>query len=382
MSEKRYKFAAPCLMGVEKLLANELKFMDAENVRADNGRVFFEGGAEMIARANIRSRIAERILLVCASFEARSFEELFNGVRDVAWSDILPINAQFPVTGSCLSSKLMSVPDCQAIVKKAVAESLKSSGRIKGMLPESGALYKIRFLILKDKVSIMIDTTGEPLHKRGYRALSGGAPIKETLAASLCELAKVRADHTVIDPTCGSGTILIEAAMKALNIAPGINREFVSENWSIAPSSVWESERELARNAVRKDAAFHGYGSDIDEEVLAVARENAKKAGVGDRIDFSVKDVRNYEDIGERVTVICNPPYGERLLDVNEAEELYKAMGEVFTIRDGASYTVICPDDDFERCFGRRADKRRKLYNGMISCQVYQYFGTGIKKKK
>lgn len=372
--ERRYQFAAPCLMGVEKLLSNELKYMGAENVRADNGRVFFEGGAELIARANLRSRIAERILLLCARFDARSFEELFNGVRRIDWSGYMPLNAQFPVTGSCLSSKLMSVSDCQGIIKKAVAESLKSAYGVKGMLPETGALYKIRFLIFKDNVCVMLDTSGEPLHKRGYRANSGGAPMKETLAAALVELACVRKDHTVIDPCCGSGTILIEAAMSALNIAPGLNRSFASEEWGIAPSGVWESERQLAKSAVRKDALFRGIGCDIDDDVLAVARENAAKAGVADHITFKCRDIRDFNEDFERATVICNPPYGERLLDIEGARDIYKVMGERFYPRQGWSYNIICPDDDFERCFCRRADKRRKLYNGMISCQVYRYF--------
>ena len=370
---KKYDFAAPCLMGVEKPLSNELKFMGAENVRADNGRVFFSGGVEMLARANIRCRIAERILLLCARFDAVSFEELFNGVRAVKWSEYLPFGAKFPVTGSCLSSQLKSVSDCQGIIKKAVAESLKSDYAVSGMLPESGALYKIRFLILKDNVCVMLDTSGEPLHKRGYRANANGAPIKETLAASLCELARVRRDHTVIDPCCGSGTIVIESALKALNIAPGLNRSFAAESWELAPSGVWENERSTARGEIRRDAAFRGIGYDIDEQALKVARENAEKAGVSDYISFYNRDLRDFSEDIERATVICNPPYGERLLDVKQAEELYHAMGERFVKREGWSYNVICPDDDFERCFGRRADKRRKLYNGMISCQLYQY---------
>ena len=372
--DRKYQMVAPCLMGVEKLLSNELKYMGAESVRADNGRVFFEGGAEMIARANIRSRIAERVLLLCARFDARSFEELFNGVRAIDWGSLLPLNAQFPVTGSCLSSQLKSVPDCQGIIKKAAAEALKASYKVKSMLPETGALYKIRFLILKDNVCIMLDTSGEPLHKRGYRANSGGAPMKETLAAALVELACVRKDTFVIDPCCGSGTILIEAAMSALNIAPGLNRSFVSENWQLVPSGVWEQERALAESAVRKDAAFGGVGYDIDDDVLRIAKENSEKAGVSAYLSFEKRDIRNFSEERDRATVICNPPYGERLLEISEAQEIYKTMGEHFMPRSGWSYNIICPDDDFERCFRRRADKRRKLYNGMISCQLYRYF--------
>ena len=369
-----YQFAAPCLMGVEKLLSNELKFMGAQNVRADNGRVFFEGGAEMIARANIRSRIAERILIVCARFDARSFDELFEGVKAVCWSDYLPFDAAFPVVGSCLSSQLKSVSDCQGIIKKAIAESLKASYRVSGMMPESGSVYKIRFLILKDNACIMIDTSGEPLHKRGYRARANGAPIKETLAAAVCELAGVRSGHIVIDPCCGSGTILIEAALKALNIAPGLNRRFAAEEQSFLFESVWNEERNAARELTRSDVKFHAFGYDIDDQALAVAEENAKKAGVGEYLTFQKRDLCDFEEDFDKACVICNPPYGERLLDVNEAQRLFGIMGEKFSVRTGWSYNIICPDDDFERCFGRRADKRRKLYNGMISCQLYRYF--------
>ncbi len=378
--EYNYKCVAPCLMGVERLVANELKFMGAQNVCADNGRVFFEGGAEIIARANIRCRVAERILLLCARFDARSFEELFNGVRSIDWGAFLPMNAQFPVTGSCLSSQLKSVSDCQGIIKKAAAEALKAKYGVKSMLPETGALYKIRFLILKDNVCIMLDTTGEPLHKRGYRANSGGAPMKETLAASLCQIAGVRKDHIVIDPCCGSGTILIEAALSALNIAPGINRSFVCEDWPIISQGIWENERNEAKKIVRTDCGFHGIGYDIDDEVLETARENAVKAGVDDRIEFRHRDIHEFSLDLPRATVICNPPYGERLLDISDAHEIYTAMGERFELRDGISYNIICPDDDFERCFKRRADKRRKLYNGMISCQLYMYGGRSKKK--
>lgn len=361
-------------MGVEKLLANELKFMGAENVCADNGRVFFEGDERMLVRANIRSRIAERILVVCARFEARSFEELFSGTKKARFSEYLPLDSAFPVTGSCLSSQLKSVPDCQRIIKKAIVESLKSSYGAGGQLPETGALYKVRFLILKDQVCIMLDTSGEPLHKRGYRATANGAPMKETLAAALVELARVRKDHFVIDPCCGSGTIVIEAAQKALNIAPGISRSFAAEDWRFIPKEIWEEERRAARCEVRSDAAFRGVGCDIDEQALSVARRNAELAGVADHVEFKLRDLRDFDEQAERATVICNPPYGERLLDVTEAEKLYTVMGEKFTRRSGWSYSIICPDDDFERCFRRRADKRRKLYNGMISCQLYQYF--------
>ena len=370
---KKYQFAAPCMMGVERLLSNELKFMNAENVRAVNGRVFFEGGAELIARANICSRIAERILIICARFDAHSFDELFNGVRAVRWEDYLPLDAAFPVSGSCLSSKLKSVSDCQGIIKKAIAERLKQAYGVKNMLPETGSVFKVRFLLLKDNACIMLDTTGEPLHKRGYRAASNGAPIKETLAAALVELARVRGSRTVIDPCCGSGTIVIEAALKALNIAPGLNRSFAAEDWNTIPAKIWESERKAARESKRNDVKFRGIGYDIDDQALSIARDNAEKAGVAEYVSFIKRDLLDFSEDIEQAVVICNPPYGERLLDITQAEELYAVMGEKFTVRSGWSYHVICPDDDFEKCFCRRADKRRKLYNGMIICQLYQF---------
>ena len=368
-----FQFIAPCLMGIEKLLSNELKYMGAENVTADNGRVFFKGDESLFVRANIRSRFAERILLLVGRFDVQSFEELFQGVKKIPWERYIPQDGVFPVKGSCLSSTLHSVPDCQAIIKKAIVERLKSVYK-KDWFEETGEMFKIQFLILKNNVCIMIDTSGEPLHKRGYRAAANDAPIRETLAAALVELSRVRNNHTVIDPCCGSGTIIIEAAQKALNIQPNTERGFISENWGLIPKAVWDHERELARSEVRTDAAFQGFGYDIDENALEIASENARKAGVADYITFRKKDLNNFSEELERATIICNPPYGERLLNIREAEQLYRIMGEKFIAKPGWSYTVICPDDDFEKCFGRTADKRRKLYNGMIKCQVYQFF--------
>lgn len=373
-----FRYTAPCLMGVEKLLANELKFMGAENVTAENGRVYFSGDLNILARANIRSRFAERVLLLLSQFEARSFEELFCGVKNIPWEKYIESDGKFPVKGSCLSSKLHSVPDCQAIIKKAVAERLKQTYN-KEWFAETGNLYQIQFLLYKDKVSVMIDTSGEPLYKRGYRANSNDAPIRETLAAALVELSRVRSNHIVIDPCCGSGTILIEAAQKALNIQPNAGRSFTAEKWNFVPSDVWMSERSKARAEVRSDCTFHAYGYDIDEKALDISMKNAEKAGVGEYISFEKRDIKDFEETLEHATVICNPPYGERLLDIQSAEDIYRIMGKRFQPKQGWSYTIISPDDDFEACFGRKADKRRKLYNGMIKCQVYQYFKSDRK---
>lgn len=374
----KYNYVAPCLMGIEGILANELRFMGAENVHAENGKVFFSGEENILARVNIRSRYAERVLILLASFDALSFEELFQGVKNIPWERYIPTDGRFPVKGNCLSSKLHSVPDCQAIIKKAVVNKLKNCYNV-DWFEETGSLYQIQFLILKDKALIMLETSGEPLHKRGYRAKSNDAPIKETLAAALVDLSKVRSNHIVIDPCCGSGTLLIEAAEKAINLPPNAHRHFAAEDWSFIPKEIWVDERQLARAEVRTNCNFHAYGYDIDESALEIAKMNAQKARVSEYITFKKRDIANFKESFEKATVICNPPYGERLLDKNTAEAIYKVMGEKFTEKNGWSYTIISPDDDFEKLFGKPADKRRKLYNGMIKCQVYMYFKCNSK---
>ncbi len=367
------EFVAPCLLGLEGLAANELKFRGIENVRAENGRVLFSGGYASMVRANICSSMCARVFILLAEFEARDFDTLFEGVKAADWSRFIGERDAFPVKGNSLDSALTSIPACQKIIKKAVVESLRQHYGI-SWFEEDGAVHQIQFRIFKNRVSVMLDTTGEALNKRGYRAMSNDAPIKETLAAAMVDLARVRADHTVIDPFCGSGTILIEAARKALGIMPGIDRSFAFEQWSQVDPDIIEAERQRARDGVRKDASFIAYGYDIDEEALAVARRNAELAGVGDRIVFERRDISDYAESFDRATVITNPPYGERMLDIEQARELYKMMGERFERKPGHSYIVISPDDSFERCFGRTADKRRKLYNGTLRCQVYMYF--------
>lgn len=327
-----YQLVLPCLLGVEGLVAEELRDMGAENVAPENGRVLCAGSPEMIARANICSRFAERVLVLLGTFEAKSFESLFRGVKALPWTEWIGRDDAFPVKGRCLSSQLMSVPDCQAIIKKAVVESLKEAYKLEHF-PETGANYQIQFLIMKDKVSIMLDTSGAGLHKRGYRKNSNEAPIKETLAAVMAKLSRVRTDGTLIDPFCGSGTILIEGAMLAMHIAPGLRRHFAAEKWKAVPGNIWDNEHIAAKALERRDEGFLAFGC-----------------------------------------VICNPPYGERLLDVKTAEDIYKTMGHVFTPKRGWSYAAISPDERFETCFGKKADRRRKLYNGMIRCQYYMYF--------
>ena len=366
-------FAAPCLLGLEGLAANDLKFKGIDNVRAENGRVLFSGDHTAMARANICSSLCARIFILLAEFEARDFDTLFEGVKAVEWSEYIGEHDCFPVKGNSLDSALTSIPACQKIIKKAVVEKLRQSYKT-DWFDEDGAVHQIQFRIFKNRVSIMLDTTGDALNKRGYRAMSNDAPIKETLAAAMADLARVRADHIVIDPFCGSGTILIEAARKALNIMPGIDRSFAFEEWAQVDPSVIGKERQRARDNERRDAAFKAYGYDIDEDALSIARRNAELAGVGDRIVFERRDIKDYADIHERASVITNPPYGERMLDVEKARELYRVMGEKFERKPYHSYTIISPDDRFEQVFGRPADKRRKLYNGTLKCQVYMYY--------
>ncbi len=366
-------FAAPCLFGLESLVAQELRDMGAENVTAENGRVFFSGDEALLARANICSRFSERILLVLGRFTAHTFEELFQGVKRLPLENWINEYDEFPVKGYSLKSDLHSVSDCQAIIKKAAVERLKTVYH-KDWFPETGARCRIDFSIFKNEVCICIDTTGVPLHKRGYRPAANAAPMRETLAAALCAFSHLRPYHTLYDPMCGSGTILIEGAMLALHIAPGLHRRFAAERFSWLSAEIWESEREKARDAQAEAPDFKAFGRDIDREALKVARENALRAGVSDRIVLEYGDLREFKPITDRGTVVTNPPYGERLQDTRAAADLIRAMGNVFPKKHGFSYSVISPEAEFQTLFGRTADKRRKLYNGMIACQLYMYF--------
>ena len=369
----KINFVIPCLLGLESLIANEMKELGAEGVVSENGRVLFSGDENILARANICSRYSERIQILVGDFYARSFEELFQGTKSLPWEEWIGSDDAFPVKGYSINSTLFSVSDCQSIIKKAVVERMKSKYGI-SWFDETGPVHQIQFSIMKDKVSLLLDTSGMGLHKRGYRPEANAAPLKETLAASLCCLARVRNYHTLYDPMCGSGTILIEGAMMAHNIAPGVNRNFSAERWDIIPDNVWTQERTRARDLVNMESSFIAYGSDIDDSALEIAKINAKRAGVERKIQFEKRDIRDFERKSEKGTVICNPPYGERLLDVEQAQKLYKVMGERFLQQHGWAYYIISPSEEFEKEFGRKADKRRKLYNGMIKCQLFMYF--------
>lgn len=374
-----YEYFAPTVFGVEGIAAGELKRMGADNVRAENGRVLFSGDLNILARANINSRFTERILINLKTFRSISFTELFDNVTEIPFENFIARDDAFPVVGSSLKSKLQSVPDCQSIIKKAIVNRLSKKYNI-SWFSETGSTVKIRFSILNDTVTIGIDTSGEGLHKRGYRRNSNEAPLKETLAAAMCDTARIFPDTTLYDPFCGSGTILIEAALMATKRAPGLSRSFTAEKFGFIPPMVWQEERARARDNIIQNVDFMGFGFDIDKSAVELTLHNAKKAGVEKYVKAAVADIRDFKLPEERMLLITNPPYGERLLDVKQAEELYKVMGEKFIRQNGKKYFIISPDDDFEKCFGREADKRRKLYNGMIKCQLYMYFkNTGDK---
>ena len=369
---EQFTLVAPCFFGTESTLAFEVRRLGAENVQVTDGRVTFQGGPAMIVAANLNLRTAERVLLLLGTARTTTFDELFDAVYSIPWEDLLPPDAQFPVKGSSLSSQLSSVPACQSIVKKAVVKRLMAGHHVSS-LPETGALYKLRFALRKDVAEIYLDTSGDGLHKRGYRRNATLAPIKETLAAAIADLGHVRRDSIVQDPFCGSGTLVIEAAQKALNIAPGLRRRFAAEAFGFIPRQVWAEERARAIAAARPDAAFEGYGYDIDPAAVALAAANAKLAGVGERCHFQVADVKDFAPRPDAI-VLTNPPYGERLGDAQEAAALAGVLGKVWHARQGAGLYVITADAAFETHFGQRAVKRRKIYNGMIPCQLYMYF--------
>ncbi len=364
--------ACPCVFGVESLVADEIKELGYADITTQNGRVTFKADEAAIARANIGLRCAERVLILLAEFDAHSFEDLFQGVKAIAWEHWVGREDAFPVKGWSLNSVLHSVPDCQAIVKKAAVERLKATYKI-DWFKETGSKLQIQFSILKDRVSIFLDTSGEGLHKRGYRRNANEAPLKETLAAAMCKIARFYPDRAFCDPMCGSGTILIEAAMLGLNMAPGLSRSFAAESWNLN-KEIWRQAREEALSLINKQP-IEVFGYDSDKDAVALTLENAKKAGLEGVIKADVQDIRDFAPSQAHGTVVTNPPYGERMLDIKQAEELYGVMGSAFLKLDGGwRFYIISPSDRFETLFGKKADKRRKLYNGMIKCELFQYF--------
>lgn len=369
-----YDLIATSTFGIESITAKELRALGYEDLKIENGKVTFEGDEMDIAITNVHLRTADRVLIKMAEFEARSFEELFQGTKKVNWSSIIPVDGVMHVTGKSIKSTLHSVPDCQSIVKRAIVSSMSESYGIE-RFSETGPVYKIEVAILKDVVTLTIDTTGPGLHKRGYRELAGIAPLKETLAASMLLVSRWRDDFELIDPFCGSGTILIEAAMIALNIAPGVNREFVCETWPNMKHSIFRNVREGARNSEKhKDLKIIGY--DIDYRTLKVAMENAKKAGVDRYIQFQKRDFMEFSTSRKHGFIVSNPPYGERIGEKAALDALYKYMGAVKRRLDSWDFNILTSFEPFEKTFGRKADKNRKLYNGKIKCYYYQYFNN------
>ncbi len=375
-----YEFSVPTLFGLEGIAGDELRRLNLENVRVENGRVLFSGDQAALARASVTLRTGERVLIVLADFPAKTFEELFQGVYRTPLEEYIPKDGAFPVKGHCLNSQLMSVPDCQAIVKKAASKRLGEKYGL-SWLPETGGKYQLQFSIMNDRVQLYLETTGPGLHKRGYRAVGNDAPLRETLAAAMVMLTRYRGKEFLWDPFCGSGTIPIEAALIAKNRAPGLNRQFAAEGFAWADGKVWADARQEA-----KDREFHGkyqiLGSDNDPKCVSLSMANARKAGVGDVITFRDGDATKMDLPSASGILICNPPYGQRMLEQQSAQRLYGALGRHLKYADGWKKYIITSEPEFEHYFGKRCDKKRKLYNGMIKCDYYMYTDPGRRERK
>lgn len=366
---------ATATFGVEALVKEEIKELGYTLTEVKNGRIGFKGTIEAIPRANINLRCAERVLLKIGEFIATDFDELYDQTRALPWADWLPRNAEFPVIGKSVNSKLHSVPACQSIVKKAIVDSLKEKYH-QEWFTEDGPLFTIQVALLKDWVTLTVDTSGDGLHKRGYRELTTEAPLQETLAAAMVKLSRWDGDRILIDPFTGSGTIPIEAAMLGKGMAPGLNRNFAAEKWPVIPGKAWKTAREEAYDRIKP--FFQPrliMGTDIDEEVIGIARYHARKAGVEDLIHFQSQPFAKFQTSRKYGYIITNPPYGERLSEIEEVVDLYKEMGKKFLPLDTWSFYILTSHLDFELLFGKKASKRRKLYNGGIECQYYQYYG-------
>lgn len=370
----KLQLIATTAFGIEAITARELKKLGYEDLRVENGKVTFTGDESSICKTNLWLRTADRVLIKMGDFKALSFDELFEQTKALPWEEIIPYDAEFPVEGKSIESKLFSVPDCQAIVKKAVVEKLKKKHNC-NWFPETGPKYRIEVALLKDTATLTIDTSGAGLHKRGYRKLVGGAPLKETLACAMILVSHWNKERVLLDPFCGSGTIPIEAALIGKNIAPGLGREFASEKWPTVPQKLWDDARDEAYDAIIEDCELRIHGSDIDEEAMSLARYHAKKAGVDDVVHLQRLPMSEISSRYKYGIIICNPPYGERLGEKEYVENLYREMGNVFKRLDTWSYYVITSNMEFEKLFGRRADKKRKLYNGRILCNYFQFFG-------
>ncbi|APB31616.1 THUMP domain-containing class I SAM-dependent RNA methyltransferase [Vagococcus teuberi] len=375
-----YKLIATAASGIEALVGRELRDMGIE-CEVENGKAIFYGDIETIGRANLWLRTADRIKIVVGEFEAKTFESLFDQVKALPWEDFLPMDANFPVSGKSIKSTLFSVSDCQALTKKAIVNRLSEYYSRYGRLPETGAQFPIEVALLKDKVTLTIDTTGPSLFKRGYRLEKGGAPLKENMAAAIISLTTWRKDRPFYDPVCGSGTFCIEAALIGRNMAPGFNREFLFESWPWVNDSVMETLRAEADAQVDYETELDILGTDIDPKMIEIAKKNAEEIGLGEDITFKQMQLSDFTTDKEYGVIVANPPYGERLGEEGAVRELYKQMGDVYRPLKTWSKYILTSDLQFESFYGAKATKKRKLYNGALRTDLFQYWGTRPPRK-
>jgi putative N6-adenine-specific DNA methylase len=372
---KKLSLIATSAMGLEAIVGKEVKDLGYD-CKIENGKVTFEADELAICRSNLWLRTADRIKIKVGEFHARTFDELFEKTKALNWGDYLPENAEFPVIGKSVKSTLASVPDCQGIVKKAVVEKLKTHYKTTGWFSENGPLYRIEVALLKDIATITIDASGTGLHKRGFRINQGGAPIKETLAAALVLLTRWTPDRPFVDPFCGSGTIPMEAALIGQNIAPGFNREFASENWHWIGKDKWDLARQEVEEKANYDQPIDIQASDIDHRMISIAEANAEEAGLRDLITFKQMQVKDFTTTKEFGVIVGNPPYGERLGEKRAVEQMYKEMGQAFAPLDTWSIYMLTSHEGFEELYGKPATKKRKLFNGFIKTDFYQYWSN------
>ncbi|MCM3709738.1 THUMP domain-containing class I SAM-dependent RNA methyltransferase [Sporosarcina luteola] len=369
-----YKLVATSAMGLESIVADEVKELGF-HTQTENGKIYFEGDETAIAKTNMWLRVADRVRIIVGEFTATTFDDLFEQTKSLPWEQYLPVDAKFPVAGKSVKSTLYSTPDCQAIVKKAIVERLKTAYNRVGFLDETGPLFKLEVSILKDKVTLTIDSSGAGLHKRGYRVGQGDAPLKETMAAALVKLTRWNPDRPFVDPFCGSGTIAIEAAMIGQQIAPGYNRDFSSEEWPWMDQAIWDRVREEAEDIAKYDQPLDITGFDVDPRMIKVAQQNAVEAGFMDMIRFEQRDVKDLTVEGLNGVLVGNPPYGERLGEIEEAEELAQILGHIMDRYPSWSVYMLSSLENFETMYGKKATKKRKLFNGFIRTDFYQYWG-------
>ena len=380
---KTFEICVPCHFGIEAIVKREIYDLGYEITKVEDGRVTFQGDWEAVIRANLCVRTGERILVKLGEFHAEEFEDLFQGIKSIPWEEYIPKDGKFWVTkATSIKSKLFAVPTIQSIAKKAMVERMSEAYHTDSF-PETGLSFPVRLFLMKDEVLVTLDTTGVPLHKRGYRTYTSKAPISETLAATLIMITPWRKDRVLLDPFCGSGTFLIEAAMMGTNMAPGLNREFTAETWThLMDKKLWKDIRNELREEIDLNVDMNLQGYDIDPEAISIAKKNAARAGVEEFIHFQVRDMKDTSHPKKYGFLITNPPYGERLEDKADLPKLYETLGKVYASLDSWSMFVITSYEDAQKYIGKKADKNRKIYNGMIKTYYYQYMGPKPPKRK